>query len=128
MDNEKIMIELEQEVKDLAKDVGTVKQDMGTVKGDVREILNILSGNPKVTGDRGITGRILDTENRVEDIEEWKLKKADYVVEDYRLTKDRVAAIEKQQDKQKLFSRPTAYILGAIGGAILTKLLTWLFS
>lgn len=105
-----------------------LEREVAEIKHDMKEVLSILSGNPKVVGDQGITGRILVSETRLDTIEDWKLKKADYVVEDHFDLRNRVKSLEDLNIKNGVFNKWTAYIIGAVAGMALTKILSLIFS
>lgn len=52
-----------------------LEREVAEIKHDMKEVLSILSGNPKVIGDQGITGRILVSETKLDSIEDWKKKR-----------------------------------------------------
>ena len=75
------------------------EKEVSEIRNDMKEVLSILSGNPKIKGDEGLAGRILVSETRTDAIEEWKLQKADYVVEDHFDVKNRLKALEDFNNK-----------------------------
>lgn len=99
----------------------SLQREVSEIKHDMKEVLSILSGNPKIKGDEGITGRILVSETRIDNIEDWRLKKADYVVEDHFDLKERVKVIEDFNNKNSIANNWAKYLAAALLGALITK-------
>ncbi|HRQ17693.1 MAG TPA: hypothetical protein PL085_11495 [Agriterribacter sp.] len=106
----------------------SLQREVSEIKHDMKEVLSILSGNPKIKGDEGVTGRILKNENRIETIEDWKLKKADYVVEDHIDLKKRVKDLEDLNNKNTVANNWAKYLAAAFIGAIVSKLISSLIN
>ena len=102
----------ETEIKKLERVVNQIDSNM-------KEVLSILSGNPKVKGDEGVTGRILVLETRIDAIDDWKLKKADHVVEDHFDIKDRVKGLEDFNNKNSVANNWAKYLAAALLGAVI---------
>lgn len=105
-----------------------LEKDISEINSNMKEVLSILSGNPKVAGDQGITGRLLVSETRIDAIEDWKLKKADYVVEDHFDLKARIKGLEDLNNKNSVANNWAKYLAAAFIGAVLTKLITSLLN
>lgn len=112
----------------MADELGQLKQEVSEIRHDMKEVLSILSGNPKVVGDQGITGRLLVSETKIEAIEDWKLKKADYVVEDHFDLRARVKSLEDFNNKNSVASKWAYYVAALFAGAALGKIVDWIFS
>ena len=105
-----------------------LEREVSEIRNDMKEVLSILSGNPKIKGDEGVTGRMLVTENRLDNIEDWRLKKADYVVEDHFDLRARVKSLEDFNNKNSVASKWAYYVAALFAGAALGKIVDWIFS